>query len=194
MNRGVSMPSEVSARISPLTFMLPSSVAIAVPERPATMIAVMSGDSSRSTTATTIFPEQLAVGARYHQAGLNHDRRADEQSDHAHQGHGLHAREQDLAPASRPARCAPPLGRAWPARSAPGPACRTRRKRRAPGDRAAADRAQEPRAPLVFGARVVGQRRAPRRQRVLAGHRRIRLSTSRRGLVAARALRRYSNT
>ena len=47
------MPSEVSARISWFTFMLPSSVAIAVPERPATTMAVMSGASSRKTTATS---------------------------------------------------------------------------------------------------------------------------------------------
>ena len=50
------MPRDDSARISEFTFMLPSSVAIAVPERPATMIAVVSGASSRSTVATMMRP------------------------------------------------------------------------------------------------------------------------------------------
>ena len=36
--------------------MFPSSVAIAVPERPATTMAVRSGASSRKTTATSTLP------------------------------------------------------------------------------------------------------------------------------------------
>ena len=51
------MPSDESARTSELTFMFPSSVAMAVPERPATTMAVIpSGASSRNTTAIITLP------------------------------------------------------------------------------------------------------------------------------------------
>ncbi len=48
-----SMPMPSSARTSPSTWLVASSAAIAVPERPATTRAVISGPSSR-TMATTI--------------------------------------------------------------------------------------------------------------------------------------------
>ena len=50
-----------SASISSLTFIVPISAAKAEPERPARMIAVISGPSSRSTASATAFATQISA-------------------------------------------------------------------------------------------------------------------------------------
>ncbi len=91
------MPTEMYASISWETTMLPSSVAMAVPDRAMMMNAVRMGPSSRVMTTMRIEYRRLVWPKRGRMVLAFHDDdRADGQRDQGDDAHGLDTREEDL--------------------------------------------------------------------------------------------------